>query len=305
MLDAPGWTARNVMLPPLAERVTMPLERVNAAMQVAQSAASTLGPLAAGVLIAATSPAGVLYLNAATFAISAAIVAGVVSLPHVAKPRTAEDAPAGKRAVISEMFGGFRYIFAHPMLSIMVLVGIGANFLFAPLFAVVIPVYAKQLFDDPRALGLLFASLSGGMLLGTIVYGIIGPRVKRYTVLVIGGLLAPLGIWLLPVAPNLAVAVVGGVIAGLALGPINVLSMTFLQERVPQELLGRVFGSLGACTQLATPIGVLGFGFALEIISPRQATGIIAAAFTLLMLFAVAHPAMRMLDDPPPSEPTA
>jgi MFS family permease len=305
LLDAPGWTARTVMLKPLADRVAMPLERVNAAMQIAQSGASTLGPLAAGVLIAATSPASVLYLDASSFAISAIIVAGVIALPHVVHTSAVPDQPGSRRALVSELFDGIRYVRSSRLLAVIVAVSIGANFLFAPLFAVVLPVYAKQLFDDPRALGLIIAAESTGMLIGAVLYGVYGPRVRRLSLLMLAGLLAPVGLWILPLAPNLAIAALGCLISGFALGPVNAMAMTLIQERVPQELLGRVMGSLGAMGQLATPVGVLGAGFALEFISPRLAAAIIAGSFTMLMLFAITNPAMRTIDDPVPSPPAA
>ncbi len=79
-----GDSARYVMLPDVAERAGTPLERGAGLLDGVERLAGMLGAPAAGVLIAATSAPTVLAIDAATFLVSAAVVAGVV-------PRTTGD----------------------------------------------------------------------------------------------------------------------------------------------------------------------------------------------------------------------
>ena len=74
LLDAPGATARNAMLPELATAAEMSLERIASLNQIVNRASRLLGAPAAGFLIAFMSAQNVLYLNALTFAVSALLV---------------------------------------------------------------------------------------------------------------------------------------------------------------------------------------------------------------------------------------
>jgi predicted MFS family arabinose efflux permease len=77
-LDAPGHTARQSLVPDLARRARMRIERANAAFQGIQHTSFLLGPPLAGVLIALFTPGNVLWIDAATFVVSAALVAALV-----------------------------------------------------------------------------------------------------------------------------------------------------------------------------------------------------------------------------------
>ncbi len=62
----------------------MRIERANSAFQGIQHASFLLGPPLAGVLIAVFTPSNVLWIDAATFVISAALVSALV--PSLAPP---------------------------------------------------------------------------------------------------------------------------------------------------------------------------------------------------------------------------
>ena len=71
----------------------------------------------------------------------------------------------------------------------MLLIGtsIVANFLITPLFAVVFPVYAKQipLIRLPRSGVLETAFRERARCLTTLLYGVVGPRVRRFPTLAV------------------------------------------------------------------------------------------------------------------------
>jgi MFS family permease len=74
-VNTPGDSARYALIPALAGRATMPIERANAADRAIARLAQVVGPLLAGVLITLLGAANVLFVDAATFAVSAALVA--------------------------------------------------------------------------------------------------------------------------------------------------------------------------------------------------------------------------------------
>ena len=50
------------------------------------------------------------------------------------------------------------------------------------------------------------------------------------------------------------------VMSGIGLGPINPIIGTVLQERIPVEMRGRVFGGVIASALVAAPLGMLAIG---------------------------------------------
>lgn len=300
LLDSPGSTARSAMVPRLARKVAMPLERANSALQLSFFGGQTIGPAIAGTLIGLVGAASVLYFDAVTFAISALIIAVVISYPSRKEHESESDEDA-QSSILDDAMDGLRYIVHDPFIRAMLSIAIFANFLFSPMFAVVLPVFVKQQFDSATALGLLAASFGVGSVAGTILYGIFGSRLPRYPVFAGGGVLLTLGMWVLPIAPSLLVACLGGLVAGLSLGPFNILASVVLQERVPEEMLGRVFGALGL-TALFSPLGVLLAGVAVDAIGIRPTMAIIASGTTLIALAIFFHPDLRMVERPVESD---
>jgi MFS family permease len=293
IFDVPGASARNALLPRLAARVNMPLERANATYQMGQVFASVIGPLLAGVLIVAISAANVMYIDSASFFISAAVVAIGISVP-----RSAAESAELERSPFGAVREGFRYVRGQPLIMLFIVTSICANFLFTPLFAVVFPVYAKQVFDSPTALGILETAFGVGSVLTTVLYGVIGHRLRRYQTLVTCMLVALAGIWILPLSATLMLSAIAGFIVGSGLGPVNVLSLTVIQERTPDDMLGRVLGLTIASTQLATPLGVLLAGFLIAVVGVRGEMILIAAGFSAVVLLALLHPVMRTIERP-------
>ncbi|HEU5423664.1 MAG TPA: MFS transporter, partial [Nitrolancea sp.] len=104
LLTVPGLTARRAMLPELADLAGMTLDRANSISESASYVALLLGPPLAGVLIAFIGASNVLWLDAASFVVSAAIVAGSIPAASQASERTVsgrylDDLKAGLRFV--------------------------------------------------------------------------------------------------------------------------------------------------------------------------------------------------------------
>lgn len=75
ILNAPGDLARRALIPALARRAAMPIERANSADTAIPRAAQLAGPVLGGVLIVWVGSSVVLLLDAVTFLISAVLIA--------------------------------------------------------------------------------------------------------------------------------------------------------------------------------------------------------------------------------------
>lgn len=291
LLDTPGSTARQAMQPELAARAGMSLERANAASHVIQSLSVLVGPALAGVLIAALGTSDVLWLDACSFALSALISAAFV-------PAAARQRQTGNRYV-EEVLDGLRFLRRDRALWTLLVLAAVLNFVGAPLFAVVLPVYVKETFDNARDLGFLIAGFGAGAIVSATAYGALGPRLPRWATTVAMLALGSGAFCVMVLLPSLAVAVAILATIGIANGTINPLITTILQERTPPDLRGRVFGSVSASAMIAAPAGMLLAGAAIEATGLRPVLGAIAAAFTAVTLAFLVQPSLRELDRSP------
>jgi MFS family permease len=261
-VNAQGDTARYALVPFLAERARMPIERANGADRAIVRLGQVLGPILGGILIATIGAANVLFVDAATFAISAILV--TVGVPAAAN-RAGRTDDAGGHSYLAELAEGLRFVRANTVLLSMILIATVGNFLDKPLTVVVAPVYAKTVYGSPTSLGLVLGAFGAGALTGSLLFGAVGRHWPRRRTFLTCWVLGPLVIFgTLALTPPLGVLVVAGFVGGLLFGPINPLASTVIQEHTPPQMLGRVFGSLTALAQAGIPIGAVLAGIAVQ-----------------------------------------
>ncbi|MBA2535688.1 MAG: MFS transporter [Rubrobacter sp.] len=296
LLDAPGHTARQSLVPDLAGRAWMGIERANSAFQGIQRASFLFGPPLAGVLIALFAPGNVLWIDAATFVVSAALVTALVPSLGLRSGTAAEHRSAG--GYLAELAEGMEFIRRDRLVCWMFGIGVIANFLILPLFVVVLPFYARQMYGSAVDLGLMLGGFGSGALAGTVLYGTVGHLLPRRATLVSAIVLLGLPFWVLVAAPPLGVAMGALFVAGFALGPPNPLIYSVLQERTPPRMLGRVLGAGVSLSMVAAPIGLVLCGYALEGVGLRMTLAGISACYLAVGLLSFLVPALRELDKP-------
>jgi predicted MFS family arabinose efflux permease len=291
-LDAPGHTARQSLVPALAGRAGMGIERANSAFQGIQYASFLLGPPLAGLLISLFAPGNVLWIDAATFLVSAALVATLVAAPT---PRADTGARRAGR-YLAELAEGLAFIQRDRLVVWMFGIGVVANSLVLPLFAVVLPFFARAAYGSAVDLGLMLGGFGSGALAGTVLYGIFGGRLPRRATLVAAISLLGVPFWVLVATPPLAVAIGALFVAGFALGPPNPLTYSVLQERTPPRMLGRVLGAGVSLSMVGVPAGMVLCGYVLETLGMRPTLVGISACYLAAGFLAFLSPALRELD---------
>jgi MFS family permease len=300
LLDAPGVTARASLLPDVASDARWSLERASGASAVVERASRLAGAPLAGLLIAATSATSVLWIDAASFLVSATIVA--VGVPRRAP--TSDAVPGQPTSYILELREGFTFLREDRTLFVLVAVLTLTNMLDA-VSMVVLPVYAERVYGSAVSLGLMMGVAGAGSVMGALAFGVVGDRVSRRRVFTWG--FAGATIWY-PVAalfPPLGVLLVAKTLAGISAGPLNPVIDTVFFVRVPDGLRGRVFGVVSASAWLAMPLGVLVAGPAIEVAGLRATLVVTGALYLGVVLAAMALPSLRGLDDRPPTQPPA
>lgn len=289
LLDAPGATARTSLFPDLVALADVRMERATGIRGAIQRGSLLVGAPLGGLLVAAFGATTALWLNAASFLFSAALVGLFVpAVQRKAKPA----AEVGYRAELAE---GLRYIWAHRLIRAVVLTVLVTNFLDAPI-AVVMPVYAKEAFGSAAQLGLLFGVFGGFALVGSLTFSAIGHRLPRRRTFVSCFLVWACVYLVLSTLPSLPVALAAMAVGGLAIGPINPLLGTIQFEVVPAEIRGRVFGAITAGAWAAIPAGVLLGGLATDAFGVATTFLVIGVCYVAVTLFGFLNPAFREMD---------
>jgi MFS family permease len=293
LLDAPGGTARGALVPELAGRAGVPLERVGAASDGIVRGARMIGAPLAGLLITVLGPEMVLWLDAASFLVSALLVA--VAVP--AAPQVREEMASG--SYLEELQVGLRFLLRDRVLVALIGTVMIANCLDAALGSVVMPVYANRILGSALSQGLLISTFGGAALVGTIVYGLVGNRLPRRLTYATGYTVTGLRIWILALFPPFGLLLVAHAITGFAVGPLNPISTTVKYERIPVALRARVFGAITAGAYLAIPLGGMLGGYLLEWLDIRSTLLLLGTGYLATTLSLFFNPALRGMDREP------
>ncbi|MEA4907672.1 MAG: MFS transporter [Chloroflexi bacterium] len=297
LLDAPGNTARDAMIPELAELAGMPIERATALIQIIERGSRLVGAPLAGVLIAVMGTANMLWADAVSFSVSAAAVLLVVPAAQT------RPAAAAQGRYFDQLLEGMKFLRGDRLILSMVIIIMVTNFLDAAFGGVVLPVYVDQVFDDALNLGLIIAAGGGGAVVGALIFGAVGHRLSRFGVFLVGFVLTGLRFWVFLFYPSLGVILLAGFVAGVAAGPINPIIGAVEFERIPPDMRGRVFGAVTAGAWVAMPLGTLLGGLFTERFGLGPVLTLLGLAYLVTTLSIALVPDMRAMNRPPVSLP--
>ena len=292
LLDAPGSTARNALLPELAELAQMPIERATSLIHIIERGSRLIGAPLGGLLIALMGTENVLWLDAASFFISAGIIAVTIKIHQ---PMQAEEEQKSGN-YFGELQEGLRFIYNDKLMLAIVIMIMVTNFMDAVFSGVVQPVFVKQVYGEALDLGLLIAANGGGAVIGALIFSAIGPRLPRHTVFVFGFVLTSLRFFLYAIYPPLWVTLIFVVFFSIGAGPLNPILGAVEFERIPKNMRGRVGGAISAGAWSAMPLGMLVGGLLTEQLGVHPmllGLGVIYFITTLSMAFI---PAMKEMN---------
>ena len=290
-LDTPGSTARAALLPELAEQAGMPIERVTSLTHVIERGARMVGAPLAGLLIGIMGTANVLWLDAASFFISAGII-GIL----VPKLKIHGEQEAERSNYLEELKQGLRFIVRDSLILSIVIMVMLTNFLDAIFGGVLQPVYVKEVYGNALNLGLLIAANGGGAVIGGLIFAAISPRLPRHATFVGAFVLTGFRFWVYALYPPIWTLVLVTLITSIGAGPLNPIISAVEFERIPANMRGRVFGAITAGAWVAMPLGMLLGG----ILTDRLGTFImmigLAVTYLITTLSMAFIPAMKEMN---------
>ncbi|MEU3894690.1 MFS transporter [Streptomyces sp. NPDC045251] len=263
---------------------TEQLTEANGRLNATAAAAGVLGPLCAGVVAAWSGPAAAVGVDAASFGVSAALVALVRFRPRPADDRA--DADKGERPGLrQDLRTGVAFLYRHPVLRALTALLCCFSFLTLGLNDLVIYHLKHDLGHDDGTVGTVMAVGA----LGTITGALLVARVRRR--LGFGptwtGAVAVCGLAFAGMGRATDVATVALLSAAFlaCVGMAGTCSMSLRQEVTPEHLLGRVTSAFWTLQYSVAPIGAAVLTWAAE---RRGTTPVALAAGACCVLIAVA-----------------
>jgi MFS family permease len=272
---APFFASQRVILPELVGEDETTVAQANAVIEGATTLTNLLGPVVAGLLIAAVGATSVLYIDAATFLFSfLTLTLFVPSRP----PQPQTDDARG-------LFAGLRFLFRD---SLLWRIGLAAVFLnmFGSALSAALPVLAFDEFgESSRVAGALFASLGAGALLGMVLAMKLMPRFKPLKLAAVGIVALSLPIWLLGFELPLWATMAALFASTISQPLVNAPVIGVMTTRTPEALRPKVMTAVLTIAMLAGPIGLVAAGPLLEAFGTSAVFVIIAAGMTVFALY--------------------
>ncbi len=290
-LRGPSDGARHALVPAIVAASDVPMERATGLAGAIERLASTVGAAFAGVLVASVGATSAIVIDAASFAVSAALLAATA--PRQER-RVDPEQPTG---YLTELAEGWNFLRRDPVLVAMVSMIALTNLLDAAYAAVLLPVWAKETGGGAAAIGLVLATFSGFAVLGSIVAAALAHRLPRFTTYVVAFLIVGLPRFVVLAIDVPLWFVLGfSVIAGFACGFINPILGAVIFERIPAHLMGRVTSLNTALCWAGLPFGGLVGGVLIATAGLTPALLVVGGAYFLATLLPVRVPAWREMD---------
>jgi MFS family permease len=290
IFDPAGYTARKTLLADVAKASEIKLDRLNGIHDGFMGLAWIIGPAVGAGLISTIGAVNSFWVSAALFIIAALAIAflRVGNLGRDARDLAEQRGEVSNRSIRV----GFQVLWNDKLLrtitiSILVLAAV-----YLPTETVVLPTYFEQL-GNPAGLGIVISALAAGSTIGSFGYGWISTRLSRRTLVrmtLIGTAVSIIPMAFLPPLPLLATA---AFFLGLSWGPFNPLISTLIQQRVPADQQGRVFGVQTAVFYAAPPLGMVISGLSVENVGVKTTYLFLAAILSTTAILALLTKSLR------------
>jgi MFS family permease len=246
-----GDTAKQgAMVPQTVAADRIDMTRATSFVDGLSRAASMIGALAAGGLIAVLGTADVLYVDAASFLLCALLIGGAV---RVSGRGQTEHEPY--RVALRAGFAFARH--DRLVLGLMLMLFV-TNMLDQAYGSVLLPLWAHNIYGSALGIGLLAAAMGVGAILTNIVYTALAPRLPRWAPYTFGFLIAGAPrFFVLGFGSPLWLAMASAFATGVGVAALNPILSAVMYERTPMRLQSRVAGLGTALAYAGMPIGAL------------------------------------------------
>jgi MFS family permease len=293
VFDPAGVSAREAVLPEVADHAELARERVNGIHEAVWGVGYLVGPGIGGLSLGILGAAPTYWITAAMFAVSSVTIA-MLRVPGAGRP-AAHERPDG---VWSGAVEGVRFVWRDRALRAVALISMVIVGVWLPVEGVVLPVHFEAL-GEPEQLGVTIMAMSVGGVLGALLYSSRGHNWRPRRTFGWSIVLAGVAVVGMATFPPLVVLVVLAFAAGLAYGPVGPVINLVMQNRTPFRLRGRVVAMLTSAAYIAGPIGYVLVGPGVEAFGVEPVFIAVGVAVLAAGVVALALPSLRGMDDAP------
>ncbi len=288
-LDAFFQPAYAALIPQLVPEAD--LNSANALTSLSLNLGRVVGPSLGALIFTALGPYWAFGLNSASFFLSSAFLVPFLFIT-IPTPEQSEKTHLGQ-----ELRLGLAAVVSRPWLWITILIVSFSNITLAGPYSVGMPFLVKDFMKaDVNTLGLIYAVFPLGYVVGSVWLGRYPKIHRRGLVCFLGLALAALMLALFGLRLPLWSLLAAALINGIALEANQLAWIGLLQEKIPNEQLGRVFSFDSLGSFLLLPVGLGVTGWATQTFGPSPVFLIGGGLTAVMALLALLLPPIRRLD---------
>lgn len=257
IFTAPYMASSRLIVPEIAGEDEQAVASVSALLSGANQLTQLAGPVLAGVLIVATSPAAVLVIDAGTYVFSFLTIAMVVSVGR------RMEAAAQQKGLLS----GVEFLLRDSLLGPVTIAACLVNFVAQGIVLGVEAIAWFRYHQSGHVLGYLFAGFGIGALAGAIVAQQAARKMPLLKLAALSIVVMPLPLFLLSPTTSWPVAAVIVGAFGFFVPLINAPIVGLLTVRTPAELRPKVVTGFMTVATMAGPFGFVASGYLLRHVS--------------------------------------
>ena len=290
IFDPAGYTARKTLLADVAKASEIKLDRLNGIHEGFMGVSWVIGPAVGAGLISTVGAVNSFWVAGGLFIFAALTIAflRVGNLGKDARDLAEEMGEVSNKSI----HVGFQVLWNDKLLRTITISILIIAAVYLPTETVVLSTYFEDL-GQPASLGIVISALAAGSAIGSFGYGWISKKVSRKNL--VRMTLIGTAVSILPMAflPPLPILILSGFALGLSWGPFNPLISTLIQQRVPADQQGRVFGVQTAVFYAAPPLGMVLAGISVESLGVSTTYLILAAILSTTALLALLTRSLR------------
>jgi MFS family permease len=290
IFDPAGYTARKTLLADVAKASEIELDRLNGIHDGFMGISWILGPAVGAGLISTVGAINSFWVAGGLF-IFAAITIAFLRVGNLGKEARDLAEKMGEKSDRS-LRVGFQVLWRDKLLRTLTIAILVIAAVYLPTETLVLPAYFEEQ-DNPAGLGIVISALAAGSTIGSFGYGWISARMSRKNL--VRATLIGTAVSIIPMAllPPLPLFLLAAFLLGLSWGPFNPLETSLIQQRVPADQQGRVFGVQTAVFYTAPPLGMVLAGLSVESFGVSTTYVVLAAILSVTAILALLTKSLR------------
>jgi MFS family permease len=287
-----GQSARKSLIPDVATKAGLTLDRANSIHEAVFSAGFAIGPAVGALAIGASGAYSAFWWAGGAGALSA-LFAFLVRVTEKQEPASADD---DKSKPLRYAVEGIKALGRFPAVAIIFIALLSLSLLYIPTEMVVLPRFYSGI-GRPEDLGTLISFMAAAGVLGSLAFEWLHKRLSYANILRMTMFGITAGMVPMSFLPPQWAMLGCGLLLGLTWGPVIPLLNTVVQTHVPANLRGRVFSLEMAIWNASPMLSFILIGIAVDSVGVQLVYWVLAGGVTLATIGIALAPQMKTLSE--------